>query len=392
MKISANLAKRYMWSFHENQKKQDPESIYATYLIFGTLKGPFDYLEDEESDVEESANIMLDPYSADSVHNETMMLIGEHELEDCITMDYRTVHAIQVYSLGPYPLTDLRLITRPAEQVAGIAKMSEFSQLGIIRNLKVRKRKHSRKMVQRAVPVVTTAVTAPAKPNPTIGKGVGQNPKPTEPIKKASASAISATAAVSPSTSAPSMTKKGGIMSAFAKAKPKEKRLIQAPLSDDGEDDDEPIPPASREASKEIKGIKQDALALRKLRQEREAALKKMMEEDDEDVEEEAKEESEDDVMEDLEPEPEPETKSASKEENEVVTRKSDGRRRGRRRVTHKKQVMDDEGYLGKLSFTPKLNLPHFLTPMMWAHFMISELNINMENTNLFREMQSYHP
>ena len=133
------------------------------------------------------------------------------------------------------------------------------------------------------------------------------------------------------------------LFKSFAKAKPKVKRegtgtdsevpsAVEDEVMKDASDDEEeiyklPVPSA------EIVDID------RKSRKEREAALKKMMDDDDEDENVPAPEPEEEDaeVLEDAKP---------AKEEEPIVETKN-GRRRGRRRVTKKKTVKDDEGYLG---------------------------------------------
>lgn len=136
-------------------------------------------------------------------------------------------------------------------------------------------------------------------------------------------------------------------MQSFAKAasKPKKASTPQAAapsvaddtpmqeLSDDGEDDSVAEPK------------KEDDTA-RKTRKDRQDELKRMMEEDSED-EEPGKEDTPMEEPEEEIPAPEPE-KEEKPEPAEVISSASNGRRRGKRRVTKKKTVMDDQGYLGK--------------------------------------------
>lgn len=156
--------------------------------------------------------------------------------------------------------------------------------------------------------------------------------------------------------------KRGGsntssIMQAFSKAATKVKRAETSqpatpsgddssaqPMSDDGEDDSEMPQPVPRGA------------ASRKTRKEREEELRRMMDadddEDDEDEDDASEKRAESPVEEPMdetadEPEaPEP----APAEPAEVVTTSTDGRRRGKRKVMRKKQVMDEQGYLGAIS------------------------------------------
>lgn len=84
-----------------------------------------------------------------------------------------------------------------------------------------------------------------------------------------------------------------------------------------------------------------------------------MMEDADDDIKEAKKEdEQSDEEMEEAseaEPEPEPEPEQKPKEEKEpteVISNSGDGRRRGKRRVMKKKRILDDQGYMGKNSWT----------------------------------------
>lgn len=107
-------------------------------------------------------------------------------------------------------------------------------------------------------------------------------------------------------------------------------------MSDDGEDDAEPIAK-----------VKQEDTTARQARKDRQAELHRMMEESDEEEPEEAAESQEEDPMEEEPPPPEPEAEPKAEEQQaEVVSSTGGGRRRGRRRVTRKKQIMDEKGYL----------------------------------------------
>lgn len=173
-----------------------------------------------------------------------------------------------------------------------------------------------------------------------------------------------------PSSSAPTKKtpalKRGGssngsIMQAFSKAaaatKAKKEKITSLPntpsgddssmqpLSDDGEDDDIPQPKPRRAVGQ-------------KTRKEREEELRRMMDEMDEDEEEEDKASTPDEPEE--EPVEEPLASKPVKEEpSEVVATSGNGRRRGRRKVMRKKQIMDEQGYLGT---RPALLTQHQLT------------------------------
>lgn len=218
-------------------------------------------------------------------------------------------------------------------------------------------------------------------PKPTASKAaevIAAVPKPAAPtkVKEEPNTAAPAPASTKEKEAAkkapPSLTRGGssGIMQSFAKAaaKPKKAQASQpvtpsvkgedtnmTALSDDGEDDADVVPepkPAADDTG-------------RKSRKEREAELRRMMEEDDED-EPEQPEEKEDTPMEEPEEEPEEELPAPEPEKEEpaevVSSKPGDGRRRGKRRVMRKKQIMDDQGYLGKGATPWKIHCCHVLT------------------------------
>lgn len=251
-------------------------------------------------------------------------------------------------------------------QIASTDDALELNRkLGNISNSQVRRR--DRRGLPIPPPVTVKSEPKPSQPvkaEPPKSQGpFGKSNVPAKDESKSlatssakSSQAASAASTQSDSKKPPSSMKRGGsggLMQAFAKAKPKKKVEVAAPsqtdtaMSDDGEDDSEAVPaPKNAEPT--------DGAAGRKSRKEREEELKRMMEEDDDDVEEEK--EREDTPIEEPEEEPEeapaPEVPKEPEEPAEVISASTgDGRRRGRKRVMRKKQVMDDQGYLGKSYF-----------------------------------------
>lgn len=110
--------------------------------------------------------------------------------------------------------------------------------------------------------------------------------------------------------------------------------------------------PEARELSEEeILASKQRAEAARQKREEREAKLRQMMDDDDGDADVDMNEPSEEDVdagagVEVAEGVNLDVLKPGSQASNERIVDTSDGRRRGRRRVTKKRTTKDAEGYL----------------------------------------------
>jgi DNA polymerase delta subunit 3 len=217
---------------------------------------------------------------------------------------------------------------------------------GMIRNPYVKRRLRKGRAIKSAAP--------PIAPKATQQKPGAAKPNMFEKIKQEGSETPNENQTPSSSAKKPATilslkkTSSGDIMQSFAKAsakaasqprsakpKPSEQNSVDA-LSDDGEDDSEAIP-ATKEA-----GIG------RKSRKEREAELRRMMEEDDDDDDDEPESKPASPAEEPMEVEPEP-APEPEPEPTETLSSSADGRKRGKRKVMKKKQKMDDQGYLGKL-------------------------------------------
>ena len=165
---------------------------------------------------------------------------------------------------------------------------------------------------------------------------------------KAVASTVAKKATTSSTPGMKQQGSSGGIGQMFAKAasKPKkpavEKKEAPSPaLSDEGEDDDSEAVPEAKQTTETGRA-----------RKDRQAELRRMMEDSDDEEPEVAKTPVEEDPMEEDAPplEPEPESQPVSQQDEEPsqnMSSNGDGRKRGRRRVMKKKQITDDQGYLG---------------------------------------------
>jgi DNA polymerase delta subunit 3 len=221
------------------------------------------------------------------------------------------------------------------------------SVYGTITNAGVRRRERRGAGARLAAAPLTAAVTEMPTKKPVTSEKVKE--EVSETTRKET---ITTAPAAKKPTPALKRAGSSGLAQAFAKAAAMPKKAPAAKvaatpakdedqhMSDDGEDDGEAQPRPASGAVPE---------GSRKSRKDREEALRRMMDEDDEEEEAEAtsKEES---AAEEEEPPAEEAPAPAEKEEpaEEVAAPSGDGRRRGRRRVMKKKQVMDDQGYLGK--------------------------------------------
>ena len=250
---------------------------------------------------------------------------------------------------------DTALLADAAQQVRAHLEDGDCKTPSVITNPHVRRRERPGVGAKIAASAAARSVKQDEKP--TISKPTPAPSKAKEEAKPAQPVAVAEKPASAAQSKKPGLALKrgassnSGIMQAFSKAaaKPKKEKTSQPAtpsdndssiqhMSDDGEDDAEPTLPKPR------------STAGRKSKKEREDKLRRMMEEDDDDENEEEKAPTpeEEEEEEEEEPEEEPPAPEPKKEEPaEVVTASGDGRRRGRRRVMRKKQIMDEQGYLG---------------------------------------------
>ncbi|KAK7926484.1 hypothetical protein PG985_003482 [Apiospora marii] len=353
MKVHVNLAKQMLYEFHKSQNEKNPNSLMATYLVYGTKKS-----DEQDGDVEMTDSVSdKDETFSETVPTKTLELIREETLQDTLQA-YEEVTSIHIYSLAPHPMKDLQFLSDAAQLVVN-QTIEEDSSLAGSQTYGTIFNPHARKRERRAgasapVPPVKTQPKAPVKQEtkPTIKEepkaAAAASTKEAKDSKPAANTASKKMAA----NAAPALKRQGssgGIGQMFAKQASKPKKPAAAPkreevqtpaLSDEGEDDSQAMPEPAIQKNEE------DG----KSRRDRQAALRRMMDESDgeeEEADSKSKPESpaEDPMEEDTAP-PEPEAKAAEEEPAEVVASTGDGRRRGRRRVTKKKQIMDDQGYL----------------------------------------------
>ncbi|KAF3066569.1 DNA polymerase delta subunit 3 [Daldinia childiae] len=351
LKVHVNTAKEMLYDFHKWQNDKCPGSLHATYLVYGTKKAAVK-VEESDGDVKmtdsSSSEEMHVPFS-DEVPTYTLSIVKEEQLQDLLA-EYDEVTSIHIYSLAPHPLKDLQLLADTARQVLELSTVGDVSAsskvFGSIANPNVRRRER-RGPAPKPVTSTPTPKAAPKAENKqeTQSADIKEEPKVTP---QANVKGSTSAATTKKPTAAASLKRQSssGIGQMFAKAaakpkKPAAKAVVSAAeedqkmaLSDDGEDDVVPMPE-----------VKQESESARQLRKNRQAELRRMMDESEEEEEEKAESPTEEPMEEEgEEPSPEPEPKE--EEPVEVVSSTGDGKRRGRRRVTRKKQVMDDKGYL----------------------------------------------
>ncbi|KAI0429544.1 DNA polymerase subunit Cdc27 [Xylaria sp. FL1042] len=363
LKVHVNTAKEMLYDFHKWQNDKRPNTLHATYIIYGTKSRQVQQDEDVEMTDSQMSDATDAPFS-DLVPTYTLSLVSQEQLQDSLSQ-YNDVASIHVYSLAPHPLKDLQILTDTARQVLEVSITNNIPNAskvyGTIGNPNVCKRE------RRGGPIPAPKASQPkTEPKPPVKQEAKHAAAAAVVVKeepKNVSKPASAPAPAKKSTATAPLKRQGssGISQMFAKAAAKPKKLATkaaessatsaatsgaednqaiGAMSDDGEDDAEPM-----------SGVKNEDSSARQARKDRQAELRRMMEESDEEEEEEpektADSAEEDPMDEELPPpEPEPEPEPKTEEPAEVVSSTSGGRRRGRRRVTRKKQIMDEKGYL----------------------------------------------
>ncbi|ROW05595.1 hypothetical protein VSDG_00282 [Cytospora chrysosperma] len=336
-----------LYDFHAWQNDKRPGAVHATYMVYGVRKAAqANGHSQQDGDVEMTSSPPEIDEAMEEVPVTTLSLVPEESLKEVLAQ-YESVTSIHIFSLGPHPMKDLQMLADiskptldlPAEDNSvGLPRI-----LGSIRNPYVRRRERRGTGPRPVAPAFKPSEAKPpaskhvpaAEPAP-AAKVKGDAKAEQKPASKESTPVPSGPKKPAP---APKRGGPGGIMQSFAKAAsiPKKEKKPAAEdtsmqLSDDGEDDSAPAPE-----------LKKESEAAGRSRKDRQAELRRMMEEDSEDEEP----EKEDTPMEEPEEEaPAPEPEKEEPEPAEVISSMGDGRRRGKRRVMKKKTVMDDQGYL----------------------------------------------
>ncbi|OCK83591.1 hypothetical protein K432DRAFT_379368 [Lepidopterella palustris CBS 459.81] len=369
LKVHVNLAKQMLFDFHDKQNAKKPGTVHATYLITGTKRpGPSQHSNGIHSQDGEDSIMQSSPYMSSMPEQEevtdvaeevvpvtSIILCRQEELEET-KAQLEEMTSIHVYSLEPGPLQNMNLISLCNQEIvkkfAHQDPMDNWKAYGTIHNPHVKRR-----ATRRPPPIASEATTAP--------KSIAQTSSTVQPKEKDDVTAQTArgsqlaVAAKKTDAKATFKREKSDIFKSFAKAnaKPKakeaEKSKEYTPAIESAEQsahEDEPMKDVSEDEyeedyTPEVEISKEKNDAARKARAEREEKLRKMMDDDDDD------DDDNDDVpMDDApiaeEPKDAPIERQPQKAAESASVTVSGGRRRGKRRVTKKKTVRDEEGYL----------------------------------------------
>ncbi|KAK4193828.1 DNA polymerase subunit Cdc27 [Podospora australis] len=346
LKVHVNTAKQMLYEFHRSQNAKHAGTIHATYVVYG-VKTADAQNNGADDDVEMAHSGSESQSIPDVVPTYTLSLVAEEHLKDVLA-EYDEVSSIHIYSVAPRPTKDITLLSDVATGIEGLSLEEHDKKIVPITNSRVRRRERKAAGIRAAAaaaPVKNQVEPAPKKSGP-VPPGPSKlreelKPDPTPP-KEEKAAAPEKPAAAPVKKPAPALKRgaSSGIMQAFSKAAslPKKEKPAETsiqPLSDDGEDDgedDEEMPQPKPRAKAGVKSKK-----------EREEELRRMMEQEDEVKSEKAESEEPEPMEEEEPPAPEPVKEDEGPSE---VAETSNGRRRGKRKVMRKKQIMDDQGYL----------------------------------------------
>ena len=324
----------------------------------------------------------------ESIPVKTIIVVKEEDLEGtsvlCSTIagssssqkitevkaQFEDLGSIHIYSLEPGTINDLQILTDCNREIsskyASEDPLQSSRQYGIIQNANV-KRRSTRRQPPPAAPVAP--VSAPAHTVEAIQQRTRKKPA-SPPMKDNGPKLKDESKERSPETNAPARTEAGvsskpetnkniaapkkatsDLFKSFAKANSK-KQAKPSPAPQAPAIEDEPMADAEEDEQEEdfqIKmSTKEEREAKARVKQEREEQLRKMMDEEDEDMADAPSAEASvpDDDLQQSNAIDRPASRNNAAEKEPTVT-VTGGRRRGRRRVMKKKTMKDEDGYLG---------------------------------------------
>ncbi|KAH7395191.1 DNA polymerase subunit Cdc27 [Phaeosphaeria sp. MPI-PUGE-AT-0046c] len=367
LKVDVNSAKRMLYEFHSTQNARKPNSIHATYLIAGRKRksehtNGLNARNGGDVDMRSSPFMSSMPEPAEEepvqeVKETTILLVREEELQKT-RADFEEETSIHVYSLEPGPLETLGILAtcnhECITEYTEVDPLERWKVYGAIHNAHIKRRtgKGVPPAAATSKPAPKSDAKPPAKaaiasqPKKDVATLVRQGSAPEDNTSGRSTPQPSNTLKRSDSKSGAKKSQTAGdLFKSFAKSKPKSKDAEKSKESTPAPDD-EPMGGMSEDEGDAddapevvVDGAKNEAS--RKAREERQEKLRKMMEDDDEDMLDapvEAESQPDQSLVADADT-PEP-------SQGEATVSVENGRRRGKRRVMKKKKVKDEDGYL----------------------------------------------
>ncbi|THX65287.1 hypothetical protein D6D11_00547 [Aureobasidium pullulans] len=390
LRVHSNLAKQMLYDFHHSQNSKKPTTLHATYLITGRKTISLEQAEDKavESQHGPEKTMRSSPAPSSPTHNHDQPEIREYQATSILLVDqdhldaakstFDQVLSIHVYSIQPGKLNvfptpalhvhftanakqDLHVLTECNRAIMATAVNEDLletsKQYGIIQNSQVKRRP------MRAQKQPPPPNAAPANPAKSMFASSRPSAKETSKSSTSARSTPDSSQASTQASSKPAATKTAplkregsSLFKAFAKARPKadsqatESSAEASPALEPAVKEDEPMHDLSDEEADDEDAAMLDEGAITetggKSKKEREEALRRMMDMEDEPMTDAPAKTPAAVTPEPAADESDAKSEPQKKEEPEEKVIVAGGRRRGRRRVMKKKTVQDEEGYL----------------------------------------------
>ncbi|THX16134.1 hypothetical protein D6D13_01746 [Aureobasidium pullulans] len=390
LRVHSNLAKQMLYDFHHSQNTKKPTTLHATYLITGRKTISLEQAEDKAAESQHGPDKTMrsSPAPSSPTHNHDQPEIREYQATSILLVDqdhldaakstFDQVLSIHVYSIQPGKLNvfptpalhvhftanakqDLHVLTECNRAIMATAVNEDLletsKQYGIIQNSQVKRRP------MRAQKQPPPPNAAPANPAKSMFASSRPSAKETSKSSTSARSTPDSSQASTQASSKPAATKTAplkregsSLFKAFAKARPKadsqatESSAEASPALEPAVKEDEPMHDLSDEEADDEDAAMLDEGAITetggKSKKEREEALRRMMDMEDEPMTDAPAKTPAAVTPEPAADESDAKSEPQKKEEPEEKVIVAGGRRRGRRRVMKKKTVQDEEGYL----------------------------------------------
>ncbi|KAJ8112999.1 hypothetical protein OPT61_g4768 [Boeremia exigua] len=334
LQVNVSVAKWMLFDFHQKQNARKANSIHATYLISGSRRS-IEETNGANGRSDEDVNMRSSPFMSSMLEQEdrdkeehvkksVILLVREEELAKT-RAELSEEASIHIYSLAPGALErrTAKYAPPPPAAAADSAKAA----------VKPTAKPPAAAQLRQEAPTLSRKESVPednASGRSTPQPGAIPNTlKRSDSVKSAGTKNKTA----------------GDIFKSFAKAKAKPKDAAKSKDSTPTALDDEPMQGMSEDEGDDDEiGVQTDTAkieAAKKARDDRAEKLRKMMEDDDDEMPDVP-------ATEEMPPEAvqSEKTETPKEDEPEPVVTVQNGRRRGKRRVMKKKTVKDDEGYL----------------------------------------------
>ncbi|KEQ88144.1 hypothetical protein M438DRAFT_343232 [Aureobasidium pullulans EXF-150] len=373
LRVHSNLAKQMLYDFHHSQNTKKPTTLHATYLITGRKTISLEQAEDKavESQHGPDKTMRSSPAPSSPTHNHDQPEIREYQATSILLVDqdhldaakstFDQVLSIHVYSIQPGKLNDLHVLTECNRAIMATAVNEDLletsKQYGIIQNSQVKRRPMR---AQKQPPPPNAAPANPAKSmfasSRPSAKGTSKSSTSARSTPDSSQASTQASSKPAATKTAPLKREGSSLFKAFAKARPKadsqatESSAEASPALEPAVKEDEPMHDLSDEEADDEDAAMLDEGAITetggKSKKEREEALRRMMDMEDEPMTDAPAKTPAAVTPEPAADESDAKSEPQKKEEPEEKVIVAGGRRRGRRRVMKKKTVQDEEGYL----------------------------------------------